>query len=90
MKKAGIKVYGNLQTVKSPVFDRKKKKELFSRGIDFIDMECFYIAKKFPFLIPIKVVTDTPKFIDEKEHFLHILKGLDMLKSTIACLFPIL
>ncbi len=79
-----------LKTVKNPVFEKEEKNKLFLQGIDFIDMECFYIAKKLPFLIPIKVVTDTPKFIDEKEHFLHILKGLDMLKSTIARLLPIL
>ena len=84
LKKAGIKVSGTLQTVKTPVFDREEKQKLFSAGIDFIDMECFYLARKYPFLISIKIITDLPSFKEQKEHFVHITNGLERLKSAVS------
>ncbi len=85
LKECGIKTEGSLLTVKNPVFKREEKENLFSRGTDFIDMECFYIAKHFPNLIPVKVITDTVYTESKKEnHFENITEGLEKLKNKVA------
>jgi len=88
LKNAGIKVFGTLETVKNPVFEKEEKNKLFLRGIDFVDMECFYVAKKIPLLIPIKIITDTPLSNTKNEHFAYISKGLDRLKIILGNILP--
>ncbi len=74
-----------LGTSFNPVLSKTEKERLYSLGIDIIDMECFFIAEKYPYVIPIKVVTDTPETKENSEsHFLNIGKGLDVLKNQTA------
>ncbi len=74
-----------LGTSFNPVLSKTEKERLYSLGIDIIDMECFFIAKENPSVIPIKVVTDTPETSENlKSHFSNIGKGLDVLKNQTA------
>ncbi len=74
-----------LGTSPEPVLSKIEKERLYSIGIDIIDMECFFIAKENPSVIPIKVVTDTLETAENlKSHLSNTGKGLDILKNQIA------
>ncbi|GEM_PF-3711473 len=80
-----------LGTSPEPVLSKTEKEKLYSLGIDIIDMECFFIAEKYPYVIPIKVVTDTPETSENlKSHLSNIGKGLEILKNQTAKIIEML
>ena len=87
LKKAGIKLKGNLKTLLKPVFSRKEKEKLFKQKIDLIDMECYHFLKIYEKIIPLKAITDTLNTENSKKsHLKHISEGLEKLKKATALL----